>query len=367
MTAATTIKPMLIVPALVEQPTWGGKYIVKYKNWQDRQEYENKKIGQSYELYGQSTLLADNGKTTLLSELVSRNPKAVLGGKIYERFGRMPLLIKFTQALGNSFQLHIKPNVKHFHWQSKPESWYFFETGFISCGIRPNIDLGDYKKICLAIDQKMRGLGQQIVTQKINVSEARLISKKLVGEFNPWQFVNVGRVEKETTIDLSAGGIHHSWEENRKINPDGNIIYEVQLDVADVNSTIRSFDQGKINKDGSIRSLNIDDYFQFVDCDFKRNDFSRLAKKPRNNQIFNTPYYCLDKIVVNKKMTDYTDRSFVHLFVKNGAVDIITQNGKVSLTRGHSCFLPESVIKYQVLNLQTVPSILLKTYVCIGG
>lgn len=355
-------QPLLILPDLIEQPTWGGDYIVKYKGWDKKPEYLGKKIGQSYELHGKIKMLVDD-KEIYLNDFITINPNAVLGKSIYQRFGKMPLLIKFTQALGNSFQLHIKSGVKHSHWQPKPESWYFFEPGYVTCGIKSNTRLGDYKKTCVEIDMKMKQLSQQVINKKVDIREARSISKKLVKELYPWQFVNVGEIKKDNIIDLSSGAIHHSWEENVETCPEGNIVYEVQLDVADVDCTIRSFDQGKINNNGSIRQLNIDDYFNFIDIDMKNNSFSRLVEQSQNNQVFNTDYYCLDKIMIDKKTIDCTNDSFVHLFVKEGMVDVITKGGQIGLSKGHSCFLPAIVKKYQIINQHNTISTILKTYI----
>jgi len=353
---------MVIFPDLIEQPTWGGSYIVKYKGWENQPEYTGKKIGQSYELSGNVKLFVDNQKISI-NDFVVTNPEIILGKSVYKKFGKMPLLIKFTQALGNSFQLHIKPEIKHPHWQPKPESWYFFETGYVSCGIKPGIKTEDYKKTCIEIDKKMKNLSQLLTTKKVNLSEAISTSKILIKQLSPQQFVNVGMVKKETTIDLSSGGIHHSWEENTDICPNGNILYEVQLDVADIDCTIRSFDQGKINNDGRIRQLNIDDYFKFIDNDPEKNNFVQLVEKPKRNNIFNTKYYCLDKITVEEKITDFTNDSFVHLFAKDGGVDIITESGQVGLSKGHGCFLPASVNKYEIINRGKKPSVVLKTYI----
>src|SRR5581483_1895457 len=49
-------RPYLVVPKLIEQPTWGGQYIAKAKGWQHLKDLDTLKIGQSYELFSGSNL-----------------------------------------------------------------------------------------------------------------------------------------------------------------------------------------------------------------------------------------------------------------------------------------------------------------------
>ena len=51
----TTNRAYLVVPKLIEQPTWGGYYIMKFKEWA-KHPAAKKKIGQSFELSGTSNL-----------------------------------------------------------------------------------------------------------------------------------------------------------------------------------------------------------------------------------------------------------------------------------------------------------------------
>ncbi|MDO8451343.1 MAG: hypothetical protein Q7S76_00555, partial [bacterium] len=148
-------RPYLILPVMIEQPTWGGEYIASFKGWSHVKAFQGKKIGQSYELYGKSTLLTGISDTTdkqfvelasnpltqpqtgqiLLEEAVSQHADGFLGRGILEKFGTMPLLIKFTQALGNSFQLHVPSGTAEPAWKPKPESWYYLENGVVTFGI----------------------------------------------------------------------------------------------------------------------------------------------------------------------------------------------------------------------------------------
>ena len=52
-------KLFLVVPKIIEQPTWGGDYILGLKKWRDKAPFPGLKIGQSYELFSGSFLRAD--------------------------------------------------------------------------------------------------------------------------------------------------------------------------------------------------------------------------------------------------------------------------------------------------------------------
>ena len=67
-------RPYLIIPLFIEQPTWGGSYIVSYKQIQD-EELRARKIGQSYELYGGSilSLSSSSADSQFQNDLVEYN------------------------------------------------------------------------------------------------------------------------------------------------------------------------------------------------------------------------------------------------------------------------------------------------------
>jgi mannose-6-phosphate isomerase class I len=387
----STKRPYLIISKLIQQPTWGGTYILELKSWVDVPFLQNQKIGQSYELYGNSKLtlsitdtrdihfipeigfadkpdildelfdLEEDKDYVVLSKLVAEKKAEAIGPKIYEKNQNMPLLNKINHSAGNSFQLHIKPSQTHPRWKSKPESWYYFENGYLSCGVKSDTNVEDYKKVCVEIDNKMKELSREVQAQKMGLDEAKANAKQFIKEKNPWQFVNLQEVKQYDVIDLSAGGIHHSWEEDKERFPSGNRLYEVQVDVMDPACTIRAFDQGKIKDDGSIRELHIDDYFQFLDTSPELNDISFLKKQRKGNNLLKTPFYSLDILEVNGRLEDEVKDSFVHLYLRDGEVDITTSDGQVHLTRGHSCFIPYAAKQYTVNS--NVESVLLKTYI----
>lgn len=343
------------MPHLIEQSTWGGTYICEKKGWMEKPQIKGKKIGQSYELYN-GTKLALNLRTTNDPSFGPNYPDAA-DINIFKE-GRPFPLIKFTQAKGNSFQLHIRPSQNDPHWQPKAESWYYFENGKITFGIKKGADIEEYKKTCHAINEKMKDLSKAVIEKKIKRETASQQAQEYIKKLNPWQFVNVHSTKTGDVVDLSGGGLHHSWEEDEVACPLGNIVYEVQQDVMDPYCTIRSFDQGKLKEDGTIRTIQIDDYFKYIDLDEKRNTL--VIEKNESGILFDTPLYSLSSLSIESEMKMESKSSFHHLFVKEGEVTVVdTSANEIVVGRGHSCFVPRD-ISYTIQ--AQVPAELLLTY-----
>lgn len=356
-------RPYLIIPDLIEQPTWGGHYILELKDWQNRHEFQHIKIGQSHELWGKSYLAVDIVDST--DQNFGSNTTTIKKIPIQEVLQpgeEMPLLIKMNQALGNSFQLHIRPDEKSDKWLPKPESWYFLENGFISLGIKDGVSVNAYKKTCLDIYEYMQSQSQRIINNEISLGEARSQAQVYIKEKNPWQFVNLYPTQQYDLIDLSMGAIHHSWEENNKVAPLGNIVYEVQLDASDDAATIRSFDQGKIKDDGTVRKLDIEDYFEHLDTDPAHNKMNFMKREKEEEKLLRTRFYSVNLLQISENRTLQTEGRFHHLYVRDGDVTIHAGETTVRVTRGHSCFIPSSCKEY-VIRKNTDTSTLLQTFV----
>lgn len=375
-------KPHLVVPKLIEQPTWGGKYILDLKKWSGIKAFKNLKIGQSYEFFGDSKLLLhvtdsssseflpEKGWSTTrevespykkdeyisLSSLINNNSEAL--GKSLSKIKQNALLIKLNQAFGNSFQIHVKPGTQC-KWKPKPESWYFLEDGYITLGLKKGTDLSEYKKTCELVVNKMRELSSSVLSKEMTVDQARQKAKEYIKKHDPHNFVNLYHVKKYEVIDLSEGGVHHSWEEDKKNHPLGNVVYEVQVDVLDSTSTLRSFDQGKIKDNGTIRELQIDEYFKHIETNEKKNKIENLRKSVSGNTLLRTPYYNVDLYSLREKAEFSTNSIFHHLFVRDGEVNISGPDGSVHLTRGHSCFIPAHTGTYSIEPLKE--SVIVKT------
>lgn len=363
-------RPFLVIPELIEQPTWGGTFIARFKGWQHASQLHGKKIGQSFELSAASFLSPLLNSSDLhfqptdqidekiaLKKMITNDPSGFLGEQLAQKQTTIKLLIKFTQALGNSFQLHVKQPTADGKWVPKPESWYFFAPGKITLGVKPGIDWDKYQQYSKKCDDQMQLLSQKVKTNQITYTNARTEIQKLLKTLNPWQFVNVLPVAKSAILDLTACGIHHSWEEDPTL-PHGNLVYELQVDVADNISTIRNFDKGKMRADGSIRQLHVDDYFRYIDRETKANDPQTYYRQPKQvkktddytvDEIFTTDYYAMRQIVFTNAATLQQPLTcYHHVFVKSGTAKITAHDTSVQISQGHAVFIPAMVQSYEI-------------------
>lgn len=372
------IKPVIIAPVLIEQSTWGGDYILEHKGLKTDSKV---KIGQSYELFEHSRvcldtyktshhpcvylgdpqkpetwqqLSGDKTKTQTLEAYISQDPDAILGRKAKSK---MRLLIKFNQAKGNSYQLHVPEATQK--WLPKPESWYYFKPGLVTLGVKPDIDWQEYQDCCQKLYDYSQVLSQQVQAKKLTLDQAKTKMHQAIEADNPARFVNHTMIKKGGVVDLSAGAIHHSWEESDQF-PEGNIVFEVQLQAYDDQSTIRAFDKGKFKDDGSVRQLTIDDYFKHINRDPKYNLAKTHLKQPKIikktssytlTQLFKTQNYQLKKLSLRSQTSHkqiLTSGSFTHAFVESGQVDLQTQNSKWTLTQGYGIFIPACISQVQL-------------------
>ncbi len=397
-------KPYLVVPRLIEQPSWGGDYILKSKGLDQSDGLVGKRVGQSYEFFGQSRLVVENAEddlayewgsamsaeaqlvgnfehTVTLPALIAMNPDAVLGKGIVKKYGTtMPLLIKLNQALGNSWQLHIKPadekpevkaRVLANPWitaaeaggyMAKPETWYYFENGKATLGLKPGINPAVYRVCCERIEAEVAKVAAEVKSNKTTYDAAQTHLVEYIAMENPWQYVNVVTIHAGQMVDLSRGGVHHSWEADLQNFPLGNCLYEIQVDRMDAVSTTRSFDQGKLKSDGSFRPISIVEYFANLDSSPQSNDLHQLIQWPKPirrdadhdpggvYEIARTPYYVLLLVKLTKHFSTYMPQEcrdkFSHVFVRRGPVGVSASDVSLELPEGTSYLMPAEMDGY---------------------
>jgi mannose-6-phosphate isomerase-like protein (cupin superfamily) len=390
----------LVVPKLIEQPTWGGTYILKHKGWANKSLFNKLIIGQSYELFSGTNLRNDidssldqtftgqlgyamepdkilykGDKTKLIpiDRLIKQDAIGFLGEKVLKRHGpTIKILIKFTQAKGNSYQIHVREKDQNDRWRFKAESWLYFEPGLLTMGIKKDTNWEQYYQACLTIDRFIDTACQKIKNNTLSYLQAKKNIQAMMDKTNLKQYVNFVNVRRNELIDNSLGGVHHSWEEDNQKYPLGNVLYELCTDVMDPISTLRSFDQGKITPNGDRRPLNIQDYFQYIDRNSPTNNpASHIVhghikiNKPsvQVKSLLATPHYMLDVITLKNKYQIATEESYHHLFIKSGLVDILSSHNKLRLSKGHSCFIPSNIQNYQLVNVGQNKAEILKTFI----
>jgi mannose-6-phosphate isomerase class I len=363
-------QPWQVLDELIEQPSWGGRYIIDLKGLTDDPNWRGKKVGQSYELAGSSKLISPtDGTVELFTDLIESDPKGWLGDPVVTRYGQnISLLIKLTQAKGNSFQVHLPEGKKLHHWIPKPEAWFYLAPGLFTFGLKPGTSFDAYANVLRTIDDHMHRLSDEVIAGKRTVEDARQQAAHRIASLNPLSYVNVVNAKTDDIVDLTAGGIHHSWEEDNANYPEGNLVYEVQVDVLDEYCSMRGFDKGKILDNGKLRATHVDDYLATIEQDSFHNDLSQHVRKPgilsesgqaKIESIFRTPYFNMDRITIGAgaKQSLTTKHGFQHLFVHAGAASI---NGS-ELKQGRSYIVPATVGAYDLVS-PSGDAVLLNTF-----
>jgi len=331
MTNNLLTTPLRVQDELIEQPSWGGRYIVDLKGLGGDPAWAGKKVGQSYELSRESTLIDADRSIHALQDLLAADAVALLGQRVVDKHGvDLSLLIKLTQAKGNSFQVHLPEDKALGQWQPKPEAWFYLAPGLYTFGLNPAKDYDAYAQVLNTIDDEMQRLSAEVKSGRRTVDDARAQAHDRIQTLDPWAYVNTVVAETDDVVDLTAGGIHHSWEEDDRRFPDGNLVYEVQIDVPDDRCSMRGFDKGKFLGDGGLRPTHVQDYLATLEKDDAHNDLARHISKPKvvsddagvkTESVFRTPYFNMDRVTVSAGANWTADLSsgFRHVFVHAGS------------------------------------------------
>ncbi len=369
-----TLAPWRVQDELIEQPSWGGRYIIDLKGLSDDPQWQGKKVGQSYELAKDAKLVDPaSGDVRALKDLIAEAPKAMLGQAVLDTFGPdLSLLIKLTQAKGNSFQVHLPEGKSLGHWEPKPEAWFYLAPGLYTFGLKAGTDFAAFSRILHTVDDEMHRLSGEVKAGRRTVEDARAQVRQRIQTLDPYAYVNTVEADTDDVIDLTPGGIHHSWEQDDARFPDGNLVYEVQLDVPDDRCSMRGFDKGKFLDDGDVRPTHVADYLATIENDPAHNELSRHVRKPQTMEdlghaktelIFHTPYFNLDRLTVKAgaSLGQSLAGGFHHLFVHSGTARI----GDVTLDQGRSYFIPAALNEYEI-TAGDKAAVLLKTYLPAG-
>lgn len=347
-----------VLDELIEQPSWGGRYILDLKDLGNDARWQGKKVGQSFEL----------SKKSRLKNVQTGEEKAIA-----DTLGpEMNLLIKLTQAKGNSFQVHLPEGEARGHWKPKPEAWFYLAPGLYTFGLKAGTSFEAYSQILRTLDDEMERLSQEVQSGRRTVDDARHQAKERIQVLDPYAYVNTVEANTDDVVDLTAGGIHHSWEEDDARFPNGNLVYEVQIDVPDDECSMRGFDKGKFKDDGGLRPTHVTDYLATIHKDDDHNDPARHIRKPSRvsdadgatvENIFDTPYFVTDRLTLAPGASHSLSLadSFRHVFVHDGTA---TADGQ-KLERGRSYILPQG--EAANLTASDAKTVLLVTYLSRGN
>ena len=300
----TSFYPFTFHPVLKEK-IWGGQKLNKLFNKGDNAQA---KMGESWEIAdlteGQS--LVDNGefKGKSLHEVITINPEALLGQKVYERFGpNFPLLIKFIDAAQDlSIQVHPTDETSP-TGTGKTEMWYIMQAdpgAELTVGFNKKITKEEY-------DERID-----------NLSIEEVMDTHVVKEGDSF-FINAGRIH-------AIGG--------------GVLLAEIQQ-TSDV--TYRVYDYNRKDDSGNLRDLHVAESREVLDFeltqDFKLEYDREAVNAPqvlKHHTYFKTDWLKLQGKDYNITRTD----SFTILIAVSGSFDFESNDTNGTIEAGQTLLIP---------------------------
>ncbi len=245
-----------------------------------------------------------------------------IGGFHDAEFAKFPVLIKFIDARGDlSVQVH-------------PDDTYARYIGE-----------GDGKTECWYILDCEEG-AELIVGFKKEISESKFIDAIAKGTLV--DYVQKFKVKKGDFFFIEAGTLHAICS--------GVLLVEVQQNS---NTTYRVFDYNRVDKEGSLRPLRVDDAVRVT----KREPYRPSALPSpaedigigtQRTKLVDCEFFISDKLDIYGKTQGTADSSsFVSLLVLAGNGELACAGETMALAKGESVFIPAGSGDYRIAgNLQ---------------
>lgn len=297
--------PLKFKPILKDR-LWGG---TKLKDVLGKP-IESDISGESWELSGVKGDISQvaNGplKGASLEELIERDPEAVLGRDVTERFGKeFPILIKFIDAKQDlSIQLHPDDRLARARHNSlgKTEMWYIMDAdpgSKLIVGFNRTVEKAEYIK---------------------SLEEGTLL-----------ELMNYEPVQEGDSFFINTGKIHAIGA--------GVLLAEIQQ-TSDI--TYRVYDFDRRDRDGNLRELHTGLAVDAIDYEH-RDDFKIGYSKARDvvNPMVDCPYFRTKYLDLGKPLRqDLSERnSFTIYMCVGGAATIGNDWGSTSISKGETLLL----------------------------
>ena len=304
--------PLQFEPILKER-IWGGTKLKTYLN----KPITSQITGESWEI---STVQNDvsivaNGhfKGKSLNDLISEFPIAILGTKVYDRFGsQFPLLFKYLDAR-EDLSIQVHPNdalAKERHNSfGKTEMWYVLQAD---------------KDARLIVGFKESSSSEEYVKHLNDKTLLSILDTKAV---------KVGDV-----FLLNTGTIHALGA--------GMVIAEIQQ-TSDI--TYRVYDFDRVDANGNTRELHVDMALEALNYDKVEAECFYDKKPNTSNPVIECPYFTTnfiplnDSILMNKK-----GDSFTVLMCVDGNFTLTVNHDSYRYEKGSTVLIPASVTDFQL-------------------
>lgn len=302
--------PLKFTP-IYKDKIWGGNKIKTVLN-KDFGDLPN--CGESWELSGVegNVSVVANGylEGNTLEELIEVYMGDLVGDQVFDKFGiEFPLLIKFIDANDDlSIQVHPddKLSEKRHNAFGKTEMWYVLQA-----------DPGSKLQV---------GFNQQVDAE---VYLEKLAKNQLT------DILNFEEVAAGDTYFIPAGRVHAIGK--------GILLAEIQQ-TSDI--TYRIYDYDRRDSEGNPRELHTDLALDAIDFTIFPEYKTKAAVKANESvQLVQCPYFTTNVLQLTQVVEkDYNEQdSFVIFICLEGTVEIETESGSESITKGETILIPASI------------------------
>lgn len=302
--------PLKFTP-LYKDKIWGGNKIKTVLN-KDFGDLPN--CGESWELSGVegNVSVVANGylEGNTLEELIEVYMGDLVGDKVFDKFGiEFPLLIKFIDANDDlSIQVHPDDQLSEERHGAfgKTEMWYVLQA-----------DPGSKLQV---------GFNQQVDAE---VYLEKLKKNQLT------DILNFEEVAAGDTYFIPAGRVHAIGK--------GILLAEIQQ-TSDI--TYRIYDYDRRDSEGNPRELHTDLALDAIDFTiFPEYKTKAPAKANESVELVKCPYFTTNILELTQMVEkDYNELdSFVIFICLDGTVEIETESGSETITKGETILIPASI------------------------
>ncbi len=299
--------------SILKERIWGGEKLKSILN----KPITSKVTGESWEISaveGDVSLVANGElKGKSLSDIIDDMPKAILGTKVYQQFGKQfPLLFKYLDAREDlSIQVHPNDGLakKRHNSFGKTEMWYIMqadENASIIVGFKEKSNADDYLE--------------------------HLKNKSLL------DILDKVKVKSGDVFFLETGTVHAIGA--------GLVVAEIQQ-TSDI--TYRIYDFDRKDAKGKERELHIDLALEAINYN-KVDTFKKYnTTTNESNTVVDCRYFTTNIIPLEGKITVKNNGdSFKVYMCVDGAFDLDANNCNYSYKKGDTLLLPAALEEFKL-------------------
>lgn len=304
--------PLLFEPILKER-IWGGTKLKSYLNKPTTSDI----TGESWEIStvenDVSIVATGSLKGKSLNDLISEFPEAVLGIKVYEKFGKQfPLLFKYLDAHKDlSIQLHPNDELakKRHNSFGKTEMWYVMQAD---------------KDARLIVGFSKNSTPEEYMKQIHDKTIVTILDTK--------------KVKQGDVFFLETGTIHAIGA--------GIVVAEIQQ-TSDI--TYRIYDFDRIDVNGNKRELHVDLSLEAINFQTVKAQKHYSKMENVSNEVVNCNYFTTNFIPLDGHKKVYKHgNSFTVFMCVDGEYQLTIDGENFSYYKGDTVLIPAALTDFQL-------------------